>query len=392
MSRADMAVPNEETDSLVESSGALLENLLLNAVDGVIAADLKGRILLFNDAASEILGYSRHEALEKLNIRDIYPPGGAMETMRMLRSLEHGGKGKLRSATVQILRKDGLAIPVRLNASLIYERGREIASVGFFRDLREEQRMKEELSHTQMQLLQAEKMASLGKLAAGVAHQLNNPLNGITLFTVMTMEDYSLPTEVKKNLFRIRKDAERCREIVKELLGFARQSDQNTRLHNINHSLERTLFLLENQALFQNIQIEKQLDPSLPLIPVDVQQMNHVFMNIILNAADAMQGRGKLAVRSSLQAEGQRIRIEIQDTGCGIAPEVLPHIFEPFYTTKEAGKGTGLGLSVAYGIIHDHQGTIRVASSPGQGSTFFVELPVCPQASLKEADRSHGLS
>jgi len=377
-------------DPLAGSSGALLHNLLLSAVDGVIAADLKGRILLFNDAASEILGYSRREALEELNIRDLYPPGGALEVMRMLRGAEHGGRGKLRSATVQLLRKDGQVIPVGLNASLVYEQGREMASVGFFRDLREELRMKEELARTQMQLLQAEKMASLGKLAAGVAHQLNNPLNGITLFTAITMEEYPLSQEVKKNLFRIRKDAERCREIVKELLEFSRQSDRNTRMHDINRSLERTLFLLENQALFQNIQIERQLEPSLPLAPVDVQQMNHVFMNIILNAADAMRGQGRLTVRSSLAEEGQRIRVEIADTGCGISPEVLPHIFEPFFTTKEAGKGTGLGLSVAYGIIQDHQGSIRVLSSPGQGATFIVELPVSTPASSKEGDGSHG--
>ena len=377
-------------DPLAGSSGALLHNLLLSAVDGVIAADLKGRILLFNDAASEILGYSRREALEELNIRDLYPPGGALEVMRMLRGAEHGGRGKLRSATVQLLRKDGQVIPVGLNASLVYEQGREMASVGFFRDLREELRMKEELARTQMQLLQAEKMASLGKLAAGVAHQLNNPLNGITLFTAITMEEYPLSQEVKKNLFRIRKDAERCREIVKELLEFSRQSDRNTRMHDINRSLERTLFLLENQALFQNIQIERQLEPSLPLAPVDVQQMNHVFMNIILNAADAMRGQGRLTVRSSLAEEGQRIRVEIADTGCGISPEVLPHIFEPFFTTKEAGKGTGLGLSVAYGIIHDHQGSIRVLSNPGQGATFIVELPVSTPASSKEGDGSHG--
>jgi PAS domain S-box-containing protein len=369
--------------------GPLLGSLVASAADGVIAADREGRILVFNEAAAEILGYTPEEALETLNLRDVYAPGAAAEVMESLQSEDFGGRGKLKSYPVHLRRKDGGTVPARLDASLVYDQGRETAVVGFFHDLREEQRIKEELARTQMQLVQAEKMASLGKLAAGVAHQLNNPLNGITLFASLTMEEHELPDEVRKNLFRIRKDAERCRDTVRELLEFARQTGRNIRPHDINQSVERTLFLLEDQSLFQNIQIDRRLSPSLPRIPVDVQQMNHVFMNIILNAADAMNGAGRLTVRSYCSEDGERVCVEIADTGSGIPPEVLPHIFEPFFTTKEAGKGTGLGLSVAYGIVLEHHGSIRVTGRPGEGAVFTVELPVSAQ-NAGDAPREKG--
>lgn len=374
--RENTTAAQGSADQVSDRANDLLRNLILSTVDGVIAADMTGRIFIFNDAAADMLGYSPQEALAGLNIRRLYADRGAEEVMRKLRGEEYGGRGKLKSCQVSLLGKSGAVVPVSLNASIVYAQDREAASVGFFHDLREDLRIKEELSRTQMQLLQADKMASLGKLAAGVAHQLNNPLNGITLYTRITMEEYQLPDEVKKNLLRVLRDAERCRDTVRELLEFARQSSGDTRLHDINQTIERTLFLLEGQSLFHDIEIDRQLAPGLPRIPVSVQQMNHVFMNIILNAAEAMNGTGKLAVRSFLSADGEKVCVEISDTGPGIAAEVLPHIFEPFYTTKDADKGTGLGLSVVHGIVSDHRGQVTVRSRPGEGAAFTVELPL----------------
>jgi signal transduction histidine kinase len=136
------------------------------------------------------------------------------------------------------------------------------------------------------------------------------------------------------------------------------------------------MFLLENQTLFQNIVIEKKLAENLPLVPVDIQQMNHVFMNIILNAAQAMDGRGHLRLSTCLSEDGKKVVIEIGDTGPGMPDEVLHHIFEPFFTTKEEGKGTGLGLSMVYGIIQDHGGIITAKSRVHEGTTFRIELPL----------------
>jgi signal transduction histidine kinase len=300
----------------------------------------------------------------------------AKDVMKKLRSTEYGGRGKLKAYNVELVSRSGEKIPISLNASIVFEDGKEVATIGFFRDLRETLQIKKELEDTQVQLIQAEKMASLGKLAAGVAHQLNNPLNGITLFTRLVLEEYNLEQQAREDLNRVVKNSMRCRDIVKELLEFARQTKQKISLQDINKAILRTLFLLEDQSLFQNIEIKKELDPDLPQIPVDRQQMNHVFMNIILNAAEAMDGYGELIVRTKCSSTGEELVVEIIDNGPGIPNEIMAHIFEPFYTTKEEGKGTGLGLSIVYGIIENHNGRIYVCSEPSGGTTFVIKLPV----------------
>ncbi len=296
--------------------------------------------------------------------------------MRQLRGAGYGGRGKLKQYHTAICGKSGERIPISLYASIIYEEEREIATIGFFHDLRERLRMEEELKRAQVQLLQAEKMASLGKLAAGVAHQLNNPLGSITLFTQLMIEEHDLPAAAREDLRRIIQDAERCRDTVRELLEFARQTRQQMQPQDINRALSRTLFLLKNQSLFQNIDIICEFDPALPPVQADIQQINHLFMNLILNAVQAMRNRGRLGLRTGLAPDPGQVRIAVSDTGPGIAPEILPHIFEPFFTTKAPGEGTGLGLSMAYSIAQNHGGEIRVESTPGQGTTFAVILPV----------------
>jgi two-component system, NtrC family, sensor kinase len=368
-----------EFESKLQSSNILLRNLLLSSVDGVIAADKKGRILVFNDMAAELFGYTVEEATERLNIRDIYPDQKELEVMKALRSEDYGGRGKLRSYEVDVLHKSGEVIPINLNASIVYDGYKEVATIGFFHDLRSIKKMKEELEKTQLQLLQSEKMASLGRLAAGVAHQLNNPLSGITLYTRLTMEEYPLEDGARKDLTRVLEDAERCRDTVKELLEFARQTKYICRPQDINRAITRTLFLLENQTLFQNIDLERDLDPELPLVHSDIQQMNHLFMNIILNAAQAMQGKGDLKVKTSHLPDKNIVRIEISDTGPGIPEEILPHIFDPFFTTKQEGEGTGLGLSLVYGIVKNQGGAVKAENMPGGGAAFIIDLPVTPK-------------
>jgi two-component system NtrC family sensor kinase len=360
----------------LKRSNAIFKRLILSSVDAVIAADKKGKILVFNEAAAEISGYDIDEALDGMDIRDLYPGDGAKEVMRKLRSDEYGGKGKLISYRIDVFHKNGDRIPISLNAAIVYEGEREVATIGFFRDLRESIRMEKELEKARVQLLQAEKMASLGKLAAGVAHQLNNPLGGITLFTKLVLEEHELPTNARDDLQRILQDAERCRDTVKELLEFARQTRHFMRPHDINKALNRTLFLLENQTLFQNITIVKELADDLPMLVCDIQQLNHIFMNIILNAAQAMDGKGKLSLKTYQVPNSEKVAIEISDTGPGIPEENLPHIFDPFFTTKEEGKGTGLGLSLVYNIVENHGGQITTQSAVGEGTTFTIELPL----------------
>ena len=357
-------------------TNAFLSNLIHSAVDCVIAADRNGKLLIFNDSAAEVFGYTVEEALNSLNIRDLYPDGKAREVMHKLQLEEYGGRGKLKTYHTDVLAKNGERIPISLYAAIIYEDDREVATIGFFHDLRDRLRINAELEKTQLQLLQSEKMASLGKLAAGVAHQINNPLGGITLYAKLALEEYELEEGVREDLGRILRDAERCRDTVKELLEFTRQTRHLMRPHDINEVISRTLFLLENQSLFQNIEIEKKIGESLPPVQADIQQLNHLFMNIILNAAQAMDGKGKLWIETFKVPAKEQIGIEISDTGPGIAEEDLPHIFEPFYTTKEEGEGTGLGLSLAYGIVENHGGHITVCNKSTGGALFNISLPI----------------
>lgn len=378
----------EGLEEELRQANRFLYNLIQSACDGVIAADMTGKIIIFNDAAAEVTGHSVEAALDHLNIRAIYEGGGAREVMRHLRSDDYGGKGKLKKYRIIAIGKDGEKIPISLYASIIYdETGHEAGSIGFFHDLRERIHIQQKLEKTQLQLIQSEKMASLGKLSAGVAHQLNNPLGGITLYTKLMLEDYDLEDNAREDLYRILKDAQRCRDTVKELLEFARQTRQFMKPLNINKAIDRTLFLIENQTLFHNVTVKKKMAPFLPLVMADAQQLGHVFMNIIINAAQAMNGQGVISIATRESATKNRVLVEIADTGPGMSAENLEHIFEPFFTTKEEGQGTGLGLSVVYGIVENHGGTISARSIPGRGSTFSVEFPTAPKAD-KGADHA----
>jgi len=360
----------------LQRSNSFLEKLLQSAPDCVVAADMTGKIFLFNESAVELFGYSLEEALNDLNVRDIYSGDGAYDVMKAMRGENYGGKGRLMTYHVDALVKSGEEIPISLYAAVIYENGEEIASIGFFHDLRARKRIRKELENTQVQLLQAEKMASLGKLSAGVAHQINNPLGGIILFAKLILEEYDLEAGVKNDIERILRDADRCRKIVKELLEFTRQTRHLMQPNDLNRALERTLFLLESQALFQNIEVKKNFDENLPTANSDVQQMYHLFMNLILNAVQAMDGKGTLALKTTAKTDKNKVQIEIADTGPGIPEEALPHLFEPFFTTKEEGKGTGLGLSLAYNIVENHGGSIAAENNPDQGANFIIKLPI----------------
>jgi len=362
----------EKMEERLLKSNGFLNNLIKSAVDGVIASDMNGDILIFNDAACEISGYDVDEIIGRRSIREIYPGDGAVNVMRMLRSDDFGVKGTLRSFQIDIRKKTGEMIPISLSAAIVYDGDKEVATLGFFHDLRETLKIEAELEKTQIQLLQAEKMSSLGELAAGVAHQLNNPLGGITLFTQLVLDDYDLPEAAKKDMKRIINDAQRCSNIVKELLKFSRQTTNEMYPQDINLALTETLFLVENQTLFQNISIEKDFQNDLPLVSVDIQKIKHVFINIVLNAADAMEGKGVLSLSTRIGSSKDRVFIKISDTGTGIAKHHLLKIFDPFFTTKEQGKGTGLGLSMAYRIVEDHGGKISAESQVGIGTTFII--------------------
>jgi two-component system, NtrC family, sensor kinase len=234
----------------------------------------------------------------------------------------------------------------------------------------------QDLREAQQQVIQAEKMASVGQLAAGVAHEVNNPLGTILLYSHMMLEKLGEKDPRREELDTIAKEAARCRDIVRGLLDFARQRRLQIENIEVNKILRETITLAGKQPSFQGIQIIEGLDSSLPLLSGDPVQLREVFQNIIYNAGDAMPRGGELIVQSRFNHRGQAVEVMLTDTGHGIPPENWNKIFMPFFTTKKVGKGTGLGLAIAYGIIKMHRGTIEVKSKVGEGTTFTVKLPV----------------
>jgi len=237
------------------------------------------------------------------------------------------------------------------------------------------ERANQELRETQVQLIQTEKLSSLGRLAAGVAHELNNPLTGVMTFSHLLLKN-AQDEATKRDLEIIIRETTRCREIIKGVLDFARQNPPQRKLCYINGVIEKTLSLLQHQAVFHNITIERKLNELLPQIWIDENQIEQVVMNIALNAAEAMNGQGILSVSSGVSQGGDFVEVRVSDTGMGIPQENLSKIFDPFFTTKDPQRGTGLGLSVSYGIIQKHHGDIIVESEVGKGTTFTVRLPV----------------
>jgi two-component system NtrC family sensor kinase len=232
-----------------------------------------------------------------------------------------------------------------------------------------------ELQEIQSHLSQSEKLASIGKLAAGIAHEINNPLGGILIYSHLLLEDAPEGHPHHDNLLKIVKETTRCKGIVKGLLDFARPKEPEWAPTDIHDLLDGCLSLTGRQTLFQNIRVERDYEPSLPRVTADRAQLQQVFMNMIFNAAEAMEGQGILTLRTSSAGGGTEVAVEITDTGHGIKDEDRERLFEPFFTTKEVGQGTGLGLAISYGIIQKHNGKIEVRSEPGRGATFIIRLP-----------------
>ena len=236
---------------------------------------------------------------------------------------------------------------------------------------------------TEQQLGQSEKLASLGRLASGIAHEINNPLTGILTYSSMLLEDFK-GTEFEEDLQTIVDETMRCRKIVKGILDFARETKLEKEKSNVNSALRQALSLLERHYNFHNIKIIMDLYENIPEIMLDLNLIRSVFNNLAVNAADAMPEGGELRVSTRFSPKTQLITINFTDTGIGIPPENIPKIFDPFFTTKEPGKGTGLGMSVTYGIIKRHNGTIDISSESGKGTTVTIELPLETELNFPE--------
>jgi len=229
-------------------------------------------------------------------------------------------------------------------------------------------------------IMESERLALIGQLAAGVAHEINNPLQGILAYSCLLVEDMSPDDQNRGLVEKIAKQATRCKDIIRGLLDFSRQTTLEMKQSQMNSVVLDSLALVERQSLFQNIEIVKNVQADLPGTILDASQMQQVLVNIIMNAAEAMAGKGRLSVATRTDSSKKFIEVEIADTGVGISGENLERIFDPFFTTKQVGHGTGLGLAISYGIVKRHNGHIEVRSEVGKGTTVTVRLPIIGEA------------
>jgi signal transduction histidine kinase len=222
--------------------------------------------------------------------------------------------------------------------------------------------------------LQTEKLSALGRMAAGIAHEINNPLAGVLLFSSNLLKKAPQEGPFREGLEIIIQETLRCKAIIQELLEFSRPSEPKAFLTNVNKVIVKAIHLLDNEFRLHHIRLEVDLSKQLPEILIDENQIEQIFVNLFLNAIQAIEERGTVTVRSYVSSDRKNVAIDVSDTGCGIPPENMSKIFEPFFSTK--AKGTGLGLAVTYGIVQKHGGKVYAFSQPKQGSRFIVELPI----------------
>jgi len=352
-----------------------MNKIVQSSPNSITATDMKGNILIWNQAAEETLGYKAGDVIGKMNIRKIYPEGVARKVMQMLRSDEYGGVGRLSTYPMVYVRHDGEVVEGNLSAAIIYDtKGKEIASVGIFVDLRDRLEMERALRHTQEQLLQSEKLAAMGRLTSQIAHELNNPLYGIMNTLELLKTEISPDNRRRKILEMALSETVRLSDLLRKMLSFSKPDQEERHPVDINSVLDEILLLHEKQLKENDINIKYRLAEGLGLVKASKNQLRQVFLNMVANARDAMVNGGTLTVTTG--PDGDNVVMDITDTGSGIREEHIDKIFDSFFTTKGEVKGVGLGLSVCYGFIKEHGGEIEVKSQEGVGTTFSITLPV----------------
>jgi len=369
----------------VQQSKVFFQNVIQSSVDGIVVVDTEGHVLIFNEGMERLTGYTAKEIMNDGHLSTFYDIDMARENMKKMRSDQHGPVGKLNPTSMSIHTKSGEEIPVTLSASIIRSEGKEIGSVGAFTDMREILQMRKELEEAHFQLVQSDKIASVGRMAAGVAHEINNPLAGVLIYAELLKENLKGQTENLEDVDEIIKQTLRCKKIVSELLEFSRQSIGKESAFELEKLIDTCLNLLTKQASFQNIQIVKEIEPGMPAMLGDMGQLQQVFTNLFINASDAMEGAGKLHIKAKYLPGESKFIIHVADEGPGIPEKVRDKIFDIFYTSKPVGKGTGLGLSISQNIINLHGGGIRFECPSTGGTIFIIELPLeSTETSLEE--------
>lgn len=366
-------------ETLVRESEQLKSALIDTALDCIVTIDEDGRVLDFNPAAEATFGHSRAEALGQPIAELIIPPHlRARHEAGFARYLA-GGKSRMLSRRIELegMRADGSLFPVEISIGEVSLADRRVFTA-FLRDLTEQKRVAAEMEQQRERLHQSEKLAALGSLLGGIAHELNNPLSIIVARAAM-LEDKRLANISTESIGQIRQAAERCAKIVRTFLDMARQSRPQREPADANALVERALELAGGDLASHAIEVETDLAASLPPVMVDEDQILQVLSNLILNAQHALQQQAdnrRIRLATRLRKKAGILRIEVEDSGPGIPPEIRSRIFDPFFTTKAAGVGTGLGLAVSLGMVEAHGGRLVLKTREGRGTTFAIELPL----------------
>lgn len=334
--------------------------------DAIIIIDGQEEVKDINSAGISLFGFT--DLAEALSMETFYQLFfDTREAVDFTRALKE--KGFVKDVEVAMVDRLGNIMTIMISATARRDEAGAFAGITvMFRDVTEMRRMDKHLAQT-------EKLASVGQLASGVAHEINNPLGVIQCYANLIAKSKSSDPQIRNDVGIIRKHTDQCRTVVEALLNFSRSAEPQLKKTDINACTEEVAAVLGLQIQKEKFRIERQFDQSLPRITVDGNKIKQVLMNLLINASQAMPDGGCITVKTMLTTNGKQLSIAITDTGKGIPKENIPKIFDPFYTTKGPEKGTGLGLSVSYGIVQQHGGEISVDSTPGHGTTFTVLLP-----------------
>ncbi|MBM3118174.1 MAG: PAS domain S-box protein [Chloroflexi bacterium] len=383
----------KKAEDTLRQSEERYRTILEEMEEGYFELDLAGNFTFINDSVARHLRYLREELIGT-NAREYADEEDVDIVYKAFNKVYRTGE-PVRNLFYRVVRKDGTVGFTEATVFPLRNENDEIIGFrGVGRDVTERKRIEDEKRQLEQKAHLASRLASVGEMASGIAHEINNPLTGVIGYAHLLLARRDISDDIKHDVEVINEGAQRVAGIVKRMLTFARQTKPERKRVNINEIVDNTLDLRAYHLKNSNIKVTTRLDPDLPMTIADPGQLQQVFLNLIINAETEMKsahGKGKLLVKT--EQMNDTIRISFKDDGSGIAKENLERIFDPFFTTKEVGQGTGLGLSVCHGIITGHNGRIYAESKPGKGATFVVELPIVteqlelPEPEIEEHDK-----
>jgi PAS domain S-box-containing protein len=370
------------TTRQLEETVAYQKRLIESSMDGILGCDADGKVVTFNRSMEKMMGLDRTDVLQQVNLKDLFSQAEHRRFQDDLAAAGFGGANRLMLYETRLLDRDKNPVPVQLSASILMEEKESTGLVCFCRDLRRIHRLQQEMAD-QARLLHQDKMMSLGRLAASVAHEINNPLSGILNYIRLMLRGFEKgplaadkQAQFARYLAVVETETDRCSKIVANLLTFSRKSPVAMGPVSIHDIMDRSIVLARHKLELGNIELVTRIADDLPDIDGDANQLQQCLLNLIFNAVDAMPDGGTLKLSAESRDDPRTVVLKVADTGHGIAENDLGHIFEPFYTTKQEGQGIGLGLSTTFGIVERHGGSLSATSQPGGPTIFEIKLPV----------------